>query len=182
MTVGYARVSTLDQNPELQRLALEKAGCQRIYEEAASGKKRDRPELVRALDHLREGDTLIVWKLDRLGRSVKDLIDLVTELEKRGVNFRSLTESIDTSTPAGRFFFHVMASLAQMERELMLERTRAGMEAARKQGRKPGVKPKMTPAKQKAAKALLDGGATHQEVAASLGVSVPTLYRWFPKG
>ena len=128
--IGYARVSTREQNLDLQTDALRKAGCTRIFEETMSGAKRERPQLNSALDYLRAGDTLVVWKLDRLGRSVKDLVELVGELEKRGVHFQSVTDNIDTSTPAGRFFFHVMASLAQMERELLVERTRAGLEAA----------------------------------------------------
>lgn len=147
MLIGYARVSTHDQNLDLQRAALESAGCERIYDDNLSGTRRDRPGLERALETLREGDTLVVWKLDRLGRSVKDLVELVGELERRNVHFRSLTDAIDTSTPAGRFFFHVMASLAQMERELLIERTRAGLVGAKAQGRVGGRKPKMTHSK-----------------------------------
>ena len=178
--VGYARVSTRDQNLDLQTDALRAAGCDRIFEEVMSGAKRARPELERALDHLRAGDTLVIWKLDRLGRSVKDLVELVGDLEKRGVNFQSTTDAIDTSTPAGRFFFHVMASLAQMERELLVERTRAGLEAARAQGRVGGRKRAMTDAKVSAARKLLAAGEAPRDVAESLGVSLPTLYRWIP--
>ena len=180
MLIGYARVSTHDQNLDLQTAALQSAVCERIFDDKLSGTRRDRPGLERALDLLREGDTLVVWKLDRLGRSVKDLVELVGELEKRGVHFRSLTDAIDTSTPAGRFFFHVMASLAQMERELLIERTQAGLEAAKVAGRVGGRKPKMTPAKLKAAQQLLDAGVPPKDVAANLGISVPTLYRWIP--
>nr|WP_206673323.1 recombinase family protein [Tepidiphilus baoligensis] len=140
--IGYARVSTQDQNLELQREALTKAGCERIFEDRASGSRTDREGLARAIDMLRSGDTLVVWKLDRLGRSVKQLLDLVGELQQRGVQFKSLTDAIDTSTPSGRFFFHVMASLAEMERELIVERTRAGLEAARRLGRKGERRPK----------------------------------------
>ena len=178
--IGYARVSTRDQNLDLQTAALRAVGCDRIFEETMSGSKRERPELKRALDHLRAGDTLVVWKLDRLGRSVKDLVELVGELEARGVHFQSTTDSIDTGTPAGRFFFHVMASLAQMERELLIERTRAGLDAARAQGRVGGRKRAMTESKLEAAKKLLAAGAAPREVAANLGISVPTLYRWLP--
>ncbi len=180
LKIGYARVSTRDQNLDLQTSALRAAGCERIYEDTMSGAKRDRPELNRALEHLRAGDTLVVWKLDRLGRSVKDLVEMVGELEKRGVHFQSVTDSIETATPAGRFFFHVMASLAQMERELLVERTRAGLDAARAQGRVGGRKRAMTESKLEAAKKLLASGAAPREVAANLGISVPTLYRWIP--
>lgn len=147
MLVGYARVSTLDQNLALQIAALKKAGCKKIYEDQVSGLRTIRPGLQTALEVLRAGDTLVVWKLDRLGRSVKGLVDLVSELETRKVHFRSLTDSIDTSTPAGRFFFHVMASLAQMERELLAERTRAGLAAAKSIGRTGGRKRSMTDSK-----------------------------------
>lgn len=135
MLIGYARVSTTDQNTDLQKKALIRAECELIFEDAASGKNAQRPGLKRAIRRLRRGDTLMVWKLDRLGRSVRDLIDLVSALQARGIHFRSLTDSIDTSTPAGRFFFHVMSALAEMERELIVERTRAGLDAARLQGR-----------------------------------------------
>ena len=125
-------------------------------------------------------DTLVVWKLDRLGRSLKDLISIVNALDGRGVHFRSLTDSIDTSTPSGRFFFHIMDSLALMERELIAERTRAGQDAARKQGRVGGRPREMTDSKIAAAKRLLQDGASYREVAKTLGVTVPTLYRWVP--
>ena len=180
MLIGYARVSTQDQNLELQRKALTKAGCQKVFEDKVSGTQPDRPGLARALEMLREGDTLIVWKLDRLGRSVKQLVDLVGKLHKQGVQFRSLTDAIDTGTPSGRFFFHVMASLAEMERELTVERTRAGLEIARRLGRKGGRKPKMTDSKIESAKNLLASGIPPKDVAKNLGVSIPTLYRWVP--
>ena len=178
--IGYARVSTRDQNLDLQTAALKQTQCDRIFEETMSGAKRERPELARVLDHVRAGDTLVVWKLDRLGRSVKDLVELVGDLEQRGVHFQSVTDNIDTSTPAGRFFFHVMASLAQMERELLIERTRAGLDAAKSQGRVGGRKRAMTESKLESAKKLLAAGAAPRDVAADLGVSVPTLYRWIP--
>ena len=129
---------------------------------------------------MREADTLVVWKLDRLGRSVKGLVDLVNELETREVHFQSITDGVDTQTPAGRFFFHVMASLAQMERELILERTRAGLDAARCAGRVGGRKRRMTASKVQAARKLLTSGTPPHEVAHSLAVSVPTFYRWVP--
>jgi len=180
MLIGYARVSTQDQNLEWQREALTQAGCQKVFEDKMSGTRAARPGLVQALEMLREGDTLVVWKLDRLGRSVKQLVDLVSELHQQGAQFKSLTDAIDTGTPSGRFFFHVMASLAQMERELTVERTRAGLEVARQLGRKGGRKPKMTPSKIESAKKLLASGVPPKEVAKNLGVSVPTLYRWVP--
>ena len=180
MLIGYARVSTQDQNLELQRQALAVAGCAKVYEDAMSGLRADRPGLAAAMEQLRDGDTLVVWKLDRLGRSVKGLVELVESLQAQGIQFRSLTDAIDTSTPSGRFFFHVMASLAQMERELIAERTKAGLAAARKAGRVGGRKRSMTPAKIEAARTLMQQGTPARDVAATLGVSVPTLYRWVP--
>ena len=152
MLIGYARVSTLDQNLDLQIDALKTAGCKKIFDDKISGTRAERPGLTKALDMLREDDTLVVWKLDRLGRSVKNLVDLVSELQKQGVHFKSLTDAIDTSTTSGRFFFHVMASLAQMERELTAERTRAGLAVARQLGRKGGRKRQMTDSKIESAK------------------------------
>lgn len=180
MLIGYARVSTQDQNLDLQIEALTKAGCKKIFDDKISGSRAERPGLGKLFDILREGDTLVVWKLDRLGRSVKQLVDLVSALHKQGVHFKSLTDSIDTSTPSGRFFFHVMASLAEMERELAIERTRAGLEIARKLGRKGGRKREMTESKIDSARKLLANGIPPKEVAKNLGVSVPTLYRWVP--
>ena len=180
MLIGYARVSTQDQNLELQQEALIKAGCQKLFEDKVSGTRADRPSLSKALEMLREGDTLVVWKLDRLGRSVKQLVGLVGNLQKQGVQFKSLTDVIDTSTPAGRFFFHIMASLAEMEREMTVERTLAGLAVARQLGRKGGRKPKMTESKIVSAKKLLSSGVPPKEVAKNLGVSVPTLYRHVP--
>jgi DNA invertase Pin-like site-specific DNA recombinase len=139
MMIGYARVSTQDQNLELQREALTKVGCQKLFEDKVSGTRVNRPGLAKAFEMLREDDTLVVWKLDRLGRSVRQLVDLVGELHKQGIQFKSLTDAIDTGTPSGRFFFHVMASLAEMERELVIERTRAGLEVARQLGHKGGA-------------------------------------------
>ena len=180
MLIGYARVSTQDPLLELQTEALNKAGCLKIFDDKISGSRVERPGLAKALEHLREGDTLVVWKLDRLGRSVKHLVDLVTELHKQGAHFHSMTDAIDTGTPSGRFFFHVMASLAEMERELTVERTRAGLEVARKLGRVGGRKRQMTDSKIESAKKLLSNGVPPRDVAQNLGVSVPTLYRWIP--
>lgn len=180
MLIGYARVSTTDQNLHLQKDTLLKAGCERIYEDEISGTKDNRPGLNKALEMLRENDTLVVWKLDRLGRSVKSLIELVADLNSKNIHFKSLTDSIDTSTPSGRFFFHVMASLAQMERELIAERTRAGLDAAKQLGRVGGRKRKMTDSKLASAKKLLEAGALPKDVASDLGLSLATLYRWIP--
>jgi DNA invertase Pin-like site-specific DNA recombinase len=178
--IGYARVSTEDQSLDLQLDALRQAGCERVFTDKASAAKTHRPGLSEAQSHLRAGDLLVVWKLDRLGRSVKGLVDLVGELDQQGVQFRSLTDGIDTTTPHGRFFFHMMASLAQMERELTAERTKAGLDAARRRGRMVGRKRRMTPSKIESAKQLLGGGMSPREVAHNLGVSIPTLYRWVP--
>ena len=180
MLIGYARVSTQDQNLDLQSEALTKAGCEKIFNDKISGSRAERPGLTKALEMLREGDTLVVWKLDRLGRSVKNLVDLVGEFHKQGIQFKSLTDAIDTGTPSGRFFFHVMASLAEMERELTVERTRAGLEVARQLGRKGGRRRQMTESKIESAKKLLANGVPPRDVAMNLGVSVPTLYRWIP--
>ena len=180
MLIGYARVSTTDQNLDLQIDALTKAGCQKLFDDKISGSMAARPGLAKALEMLRDGDTLVVWKLDRLGRSVKNLVDLVGELHRQGVHFKSLTDAIDTGTSSGRFFFHVMASLAEMERDLTVERTRAGLEVARQLGRKGGRKRQMTDSKIESAKKLLTSGMPPRDVAKNLGVSIPTLYRWIP--
>ncbi|MCL6728061.1 recombinase family protein [Klebsiella quasipneumoniae] len=180
MLIGYARVSTGDQNLDLQRNALIRAECEQIFEDTASGKNSRRPGLRRAMRRLKLGDSLVVWKLDRLGRSVRDLITLVSELQARGVNFRSLTDSIDTSTPAGRFFFHVMSALAEMERELIVERTRAGLAAAREQGRVGGRRRVMTEEVVERCRRMLENGATRHQIADVIGVGVKTIYKYFP--
>jgi DNA invertase Pin-like site-specific DNA recombinase len=180
MLIGYARISTQEQNMELQCQALKEAGCERIFEDVASGNRSERPGLDHALDILRKDDTLVVWKLDRLGRSVKHLVNVVADLEKKGIQFKSLTDAIDTSSPSGRFFFHIMASLTQMEREFTIERTRAGLAAAKKLGRVGGRKRKMTPSKVESATTLLKQGTPPTEIARNFGVSVATLYRWIP--
>lgn len=177
MLVGYARVSTDDQNLDLQLDALKAAGCQEVFTDKVTGAAKTKDGLEAALKYVREGDTLVVWKLDRLGRTVKGLVELVEGFQARGVQFKSVTDSIDTSTAAGRFFFHVMAALAEMERELIKERTRAGLRAARARGRMGGRKPKMDASKIESAKTLLDSGMTGQEIANNLGVSRATLYR-----
>ncbi|MBA6167662.1 recombinase family protein [Klebsiella variicola] len=180
MLIGYARVSTGDQNLDLQKNALIRAECELVFEDTASGKNARRPGLKRAMRQLRVGDVLVVWKLDRLGRSVRDLITLVSELQARGVNFRSLTDSIDTSTPAGRFFFHVMSALAEMERELIVERTRAGLAVARAKGRIGGRRPKLTPEQWAQAGRLIANGVHRKQVSIIYDVAVCTLYKKFP--
>ncbi len=180
MLIGYARVSTDDQDLALQLDAFKKARIRKVFKDRKSGTTVKRKGLNDALSHLRKGDVLVVWKLDRLGRSLKTLIQLVEDLETRGIEFRSLTDGIDTTSTAGRFFFHVMASLAQMERDLIAERTRAGLAAARKRGRVGGRPRQMTEKKLKAAKKLLKSETHPREVAGDLGISLATLYRWLP--
>ncbi|PHM16558.1 MAG: DNA invertase [Sulfuricurvum sp. PD_MW2] len=180
MLIGYARVSTKDQNLDLQIQALEQAGCEKIYDDKISGSRTEREGLAKALEQLRAGDTFVVWKLDRLGRTTKGLIDFVNELSTREVNFRSLTDNIDTSSAQGRFFFHVMSALAEMEKALIVERTQAGLAVAKAQGRTGGRKRLFTDDKIKMAKKLLEAGTLPKDVAETLGVSIPTLYRHLP--
>jgi DNA invertase Pin-like site-specific DNA recombinase len=183
VNIGYARVSTSEQNLNLQIDALEAAGCERIFIEIASGSQRDRPELQCALDYIRPGDTLIVWKLDRLARSMRQLIDTVDLLQSKGMGFRSLTEAIDTTTAGGMLVFHIFGALAQFERAMIRERTAAGLEAARARGRKGGRRPKLSKSDLRDAKALLrDPEISVAEVAKRLGVSPATLYRRLPGG
>lgn len=175
--IGYARVSTQDQSPALQFDALRQASCARVFEDrGVSGAKVQRPGLAAALAYVREGDVLVVWKLDRLGRSMAHLIETVSALEARGVGLRSLTEAIDTTTPGGRLIFHVFGALGQFERDLIRERTRAGLAAAAERGRKGGRKPVMTPAKLTRARALIAQGLNVREVAARLKVGKTVLY------
>src|SRR6266511_5238617 len=183
MMVGYARVSTLDQNPALQITALTNAGCESIFTEKASGAQRERPELKAALDYIRAGDTLVVWKLDRLARSMRQLIETVEDLHTRGIELRSLTESIDTATPGGRLVFHIFGALAEFERAVIRERTSAGLQAARER-RKKGARPRtLGLGDLAAAKALLaDPAIRVEDVAARLKVSPATLYRHLPGG
>lgn len=175
--IGYARVSGDDQNLDLQLDALKVAGCEKICTDRMTGATKERPGLAEAFKFLRAGDTLVVWKLDRLGHSVKGLVELASNLQGQGVQFRSLTDDIDTGSAAGRFFFHVMAALAEMERDLIRERTNAGLQAARARGRLGGRKQKMDASKVSSAKRLLDSGMSSVEVAKNLGVSRATLYR-----
>jgi DNA invertase Pin-like site-specific DNA recombinase len=181
MLLGYARVSTVDQNLALQRDALTEAGCTKIFTEQMSGAVADRPALHDALEFARSGDTLIVWKLDRLARSMKQLIETVEALRVRGIGFRSLTEALDTTTAQGRLVFHMFGALAEFERSLIRERTKAGLAAARRAGRTGGRPPKLTDDDIEAAKAMLanpDISVTH--IADRLGVSPATLYRYIP--
>lgn len=181
MLIGYARVSTDEQTPDLQLDALRKAGCEEIFVEKASGALRERPELKAALRHARKGDAIVVWKLDRLARSLKQLIETVEDLEGRGVGFRSLTEAIDTTTSGGRLVFHIFAALAEFERGIIRERTVAGLQAARDRGARPGRKPALTAKDIAAAKALLqDASISVTDVARRLGVAASTLYRHIP--
>jgi DNA invertase Pin-like site-specific DNA recombinase len=179
--IGYARVSTADQNLNLQTDALHQAGCSRLYSDTASGTLADRPQLAAALDYLRPGDTLVVWKLDRLGRSLKHLVETVLDLQDRGVGFRSVQEAIDTTTPGGRLVFHVFCALAEFERDLIRERTQAGLAAARARGRVGGRKPVLTPQKAALARDLYDAKQhTVSEIASMLRVSRATIYRQLP--
>jgi DNA invertase Pin-like site-specific DNA recombinase len=183
MLVGYARVSTQDQNPALQLDALKAAGCEKLFVEKASGAQRDRPELLAALDYLRAGDSLVVWKLDRLARSLKQLIETVELLETRRIGLRSLTEAIDTTTAGGKLVFHVFGALAEFERSIIRERTKAGLEAARARGKKGGRPPALVAKDLAAAKAMLsDPEITMEEVAKRLKVAPSTLYRHLPGG
>lgn len=175
--LGYARVSTADQTLDLQSDALSAAGCSRIWTETASGATTARPQLDDLFSHLREGDSLVVWRLDRLGRSLPHLLQVVTELEEKGIGFRSVTESIDTTTAGGKLIFSIFGALAEFERNLIKERTSAGLAAARARGRVGGRPPKMTPKKIKQAKLMRDNGMSQLEIAEILGVGRTTLYR-----
>jgi DNA invertase Pin-like site-specific DNA recombinase len=182
MKFGYARVSTLDQNLDMQLDALKQAGCDKIFEEKMSGKRDDRPELIRLLDQLREGDILVVYKLDRLGRSTFKLLELTAEFEKKGVEFVSIVDGIDTTNPLGKFFFRTMASIAELERDIIAERTRAGLQAARARGRIGG----RPPVDKKIISMALDlyhaGNMSVSEIEHQTGVSKATLYRYLKKG
>lgn len=176
MVIGYARVSTNDQNPELQVDALEKAGAEQVFQEKFTGTLKERPELSQCLRILRKDDVLVVWKLDRLARSLKDLVEIVQDLHDRGVGFKSLTESIDTTSSGGRLVFHIFGALAEFEHDLIRERTMAGLQAARARGRKGGRKPSLTDADIRKAIAMLsDPKITKKEVAEHFGVSRTTL-------
>ena len=178
MKIGYTRVSTADQTADLQRDALQEAGCEKIYEDTASGAKTDRPCLEEALAFARKGDTVVVWKLDRLGRSIRHLIDTIEDLNKREIGFCSLRESMDSTTSGGKLVFHLFASIAEFERDLIRERTMAGIAAARARGRKGGRPKVLTDDKVRAASELLRGGNLPvAEICKLVGVSRGTIYR-----
>lgn len=181
MRIGYARVSTPDQSLDMQIDALKKAGCERIYSEKASGRKKDRAELERLLEFIRAGDTLVVWKLDRLGRTMSQLCDLIGELDDRKVGFESLTEQIDTSTIQGTFLFHIAAAFAQMEADLTRERTKAGLAEARKKGHVGGHPRTKAEDVDRVAMAI-EGGMTVREACKLVGISVTTYYNYKHKG
>jgi len=180
--LGYARVSTDLQDPSLQLDALEDAGVEHTWTERVSGRRDDRPELAELLAYARRGDVLVVWRLDRLGRSVQHLVRLLAELEERGIEFRSLTEALDTTTPGGRLVFHVFAAVAEFTADLTRARTRAGLAAARRRGRRGGRPTVMTPARAAAADELLARPTAQvADVARALGVSRATIYRYLER-
>jgi len=179
--VGYARVSTGDQNIDLQADALKSAGCRKILSEKLSGKNTDRPELSKLMEYLREGDTLVVYKLDRLSRSTKDMLVLAEHLKNRGVNLKSLSDDIDTSTPYGSFFFTVCAAFGQLEREMIVSRTRAGLEAAKARGRVGGRPDLDNKDIAEAARDLLNQGKSPKQVCATLSLTRATMYRGIAK-
>jgi DNA invertase Pin-like site-specific DNA recombinase len=182
MLIGYARVSTTDQDLALQLDALKAAGCERIFEEKASGAKEDRPELARLLDHARKGDVLVVWKLDRLARSLKQLVLVLEDLGARGVGFRCLAPAIDTTTPEGRLLYSITGAFAEFEREIIRQRTRAGLKAALARGRKGGRKNALSPEDIVKARAMLrDPTLSVAAVAATFGVSRMTIYKHVPE-
>jgi DNA invertase Pin-like site-specific DNA recombinase len=179
MQIGYARVSTEDQNLHLQRDALQKAGCERIFTDTVTGTKATRPGLTEALSHLRGGDTLVVWRLDRLGRSLRHLIDTVTDLQDRAIGFKSLQESIDTTTSGGKLVFHIFGALAEFEREIIRERTQAGLQSARARGRTGGRPKALSKSKAEMARQLYeDRTYSIEEICKTLGISRTTFYRY----
>ena len=182
MNIGYARVSTQDQTLNLQKDALEKLGCTKIFTDTASGAKAERTGLNEALEYVREGDTLVVWRLDRLGRSLKHLIETITELNNRKIGFKSIQESIDTTTSGGKLVFHIFGALAEFERDIIRERTQAGLTAARARGRlggRPKAKALNTPKKITLAQSLYnDKNNTIDEICKTLNISRATLYRY----
>lgn len=181
MKIGYARVSTTDQHLALQRDALTAAGCEKIFEDVASGAKAERTGLNDALQFARKGDTIIVWKLDRLGRSLKHLIETVNELHDKGIGFASVQEKIDTTTSGGKLIFHVFGALAEFERELIRERTNAGLKAARARGKNGGRPPKLTPEKIEMIRAMVsDTTIPINTICKQFGITKPTLYRYVP--
>jgi DNA invertase Pin-like site-specific DNA recombinase len=179
MLIGYARVSTQDQTLNLQKDALKKIGCNKIFTDTASGAKAERTGLNEALEYVREGDTLVVWRLDRLGRSLKHLIETISQLDTRKIGFKSLTENIDTTTNGGKLIFHIFGALAEFERNLIRERTNAGLQAARARGRKGGRPKSLTGKKTAMAQALYnDKNNTIDEICKTLNISRATLYRY----
>jgi DNA invertase Pin-like site-specific DNA recombinase len=183
MLIGYARCSTIDQDHALQQDALQRAGCGQIYIETASGTRTDRTELMRMLEVAREGDVIVVWRLDRIARNLRHLIEIADDLQRRGVALRSVTEGIDTSTATGRLLCGILGAVAQLEVEALRERTRAGLAAAAERGRRGGRPLTMTESKLRAAKAMLAAGTmSTTEVARQVGVSASTLYRHVPGG
>jgi DNA invertase Pin-like site-specific DNA recombinase len=183
MLLGYARVSTDQQDHALQLDALRTAGCDKVFVETGSGTRTDRPELAKVLEQARQDDVLVIWRLDRLARSLRHLIDIADDLNRRGVALKSITESIDTTTPSGRFMFNILGALSSMEREIIVERTRAGLIAAAARGRIGGRPPAMDAIKVRAARAMLASGTmTASEVARQIGCSPSTLYRHVPGG
>ena len=178
MLLGYARVSKGDEQSKVQAKALRAAGCRRIFEEAASGGRWDRPELHRMLDQLREGDVIVVWKLDRLSRSLKDVLHIMEQIGDAGAGFRSITEAIDTTTPAGRMMMQMVGAFAEFERAMIRERTSAGLAAARAEGRVGGRRKKLDPAKRREiAESVISGRKTGAEMARLYNVSPPTVSR-----
>jgi DNA invertase Pin-like site-specific DNA recombinase len=179
MLIGYARISTIDQTLALQQDALSAAGCQEIYTDTVSGSVTERPGLTNALSHVRSGDTLVVWRLDRLGRSLPHLIETVSQLQQQGIGFRSLQEQIDTMTSGGKLVFHVFGALAEFERDLIRERTHAGLAAARARGRLFGRPKALTPRKIEQLRTLAkDERNTVAEICQTLGISRATYYRF----
>jgi DNA invertase Pin-like site-specific DNA recombinase len=178
MLIGYARVSTNDQTLSLQVDALSKAGCEKLFTDHISGTKAERPGLRDAMSHLRAGDTLVVWRLDRLGRSLRDLIDTVTELEQRGTGFESVQENIDTTTSGGKLVFHIFGSLAEFERELIKERTAAGLQAARARGKVGGRPRRLDEKTAEMARRLY----SVSEICKTLGITRMTLWRYVRAG
>ena len=179
MLIGYARVSTDEQNLDLQRDALQKAGCSRLFTDHISGTKARRPGLEEALSHLRPDDTLVVWRLDRLGRSLRHLIDAVTDLQEKGIGFKSLTEAIDTTTSGGKLVFHIFGALAEFEREIIRERTKAGLTAARSRGRTGGRRKVLTDRQVLQLKQLAaDPTNSVTEICKTFGISRMTFYRY----
>ena len=179
MRVGYARVSSDGQETKLQTDALKADGCVRIFDETASGAQRDRPELIKAIEYLRTGDVLVVWKLDRLARSLRQLIETVEDLGERDIGFVSLTENIDTTTPGGKLVFHIFGAMAEFEREMIRERTVAGLKAAKANGRTLGRPSLLSNTQIKMARTMKqEGSVSASEIAKQLGVSRATLYRY----